>query len=218
MAIGLQFAGRVGERAEPLVSSPGTLPQTPHPPSGVPDSRTIQNLPSPADRLWLSWSPATELLPTQRPLLPACVRPCPRKTKSPMRRQPHGALPTSLPRNVFEGFERTPRFMTRISFRDRPIQPLSHLSAVAFTRLSGSGARWVCRLVCRFVPESARLRLGHALHRFARTAGSSRSRNDPRFPAAPRATHPLPASGTRMCAAADERESPRRPFAAERRD
>ena len=28
----------------------------------------------------------------------------------------------------FDVLERTPSFMTRISFRDRPIQPLSHLS------------------------------------------------------------------------------------------
>ena len=55
-------------------------------------------------------------------------------------------------------------------FRDRPIQPLSHLSGVVFTTLNRSGARRVCRVVCRVVPGFCSLPPGRELFGARRSA------------------------------------------------
>src|SRR5215472_721021 len=68
---------------------------------------------------------------------PECARVCPRLpvlTTSPMGSQPHGALEIPLARNAFNGLVARILFVDGDPFRDRPIQPLSHLSAGVFTR------------------------------------------------------------------------------------
>ena len=85
-----------------------------------------------------------------RALLPNCYRlralSCPepsagaRRTKSPTTHQARGALGILLSRNALDGLRSVQCSLTRISFRDRPIQPLSHLSARVLTGLSAGCA------------------------------------------------------------------------------
>jgi hypothetical protein len=76
-------------------------------------------------------APATDVLPTQGPFLPASARPCPGERISPTRCEPHGALVNAMPRNAFDEPQRSLSIFASSSFRDRSIQPLRHLSAGA---------------------------------------------------------------------------------------
>jgi len=59
---------------------------------------------------------ATEMLPTPSPFLSVPVLACPRERRSPTRRQPHGALLTSLRRNAFDESSDIYRFWSAAVF------------------------------------------------------------------------------------------------------